>query len=116
MGSIIGITVIATDLYVSPTVKPHTQVEQLNHLQAIEKYGNFGVLFMSWPHFKDTVASDTLRGFKGNKMIFVGESRYGCTGDDSFFCMIENGWQQVDSISIPQWPDIHDKIYLYVRK
>jgi len=119
----IGINIIATEMepdssknnYIGERV-PHTEIERINGMEAISKYGNSGVLFISWPPYDNPLANDIVKSFKGNKIIFVGEGSGGCTGDDSFFCTIQNQWQEAGSVQIPRWTGIYDKIVLFVRK
>jgi hypothetical protein len=48
-------------------------------------------------------------------VLFIGEYR-GATGNAGFFDRLERDWEEVGSCSIPQWPGMHDHVYLYQRK
>jgi len=62
------------------------------------------------------MAYETLKAFKGNKIIFVGEGKGGCTGCDNFFQELEKNWTETDYISIPHWLGMHDSLMFFVRK
>jgi len=94
-----------------------TDVENIEHLEAVEKYPDAGVLMMSWPPYDEPMAYETLRRFNGNKVIYIGEGMGGCTGCDRFHNRLYNEWKEVEDmhIEIPQWAGINDNVFLYVR-
>lgn len=73
-------------------------------------------LLLVWPPYNTPMASDTLSNFKGSHVVYVGESAYGCTGDDKFHTLLEKEWDVVEEVDIPQWPGIHDYLTIYRRK
>jgi len=73
-------------------------------------------LFLCWPPYNTSFAYDCLKTYKGNQLIFVGEGCGGCTGDGNFFSLLEEEWEEVCSISIPQWFGMHDYLVSYKRK
>lgn len=104
-----------------------TDVEKLNHLEALNKYQNANVLLLNWPPDGDRMAYESLISFKGNKLIFVGESKSGCTGCDKFFDLIESDWKWIGNwedpeheeyatVELQNWKDMSDKLYFYIRK
>lgn len=95
---------------------PYTDVEEIGHTDALHKYPSHRVLMLVWPPYDDPMAYETLKNFTGNKLIYVGESGGGCTGDDKFCYLLGSEWQEVKQINIPQWMGIHDYLWLYVRK
>jgi hypothetical protein len=117
-----GMDIVATD---TPDPKDkilrHLQgknfhnIEQLGHIDALDKYGNRTVLFMSWPPYKSPMAYESLEFFTGNKVIVIGEGKLGCTGCDKFFDSLSENWQHVKDIELPQWRDIHDRMSFWQR-
>lgn len=75
-------------------------------------------LFMSWPNYLETMAYDALKVFKGKIIIYIGESKNGCTANHDFFDEIEDEskYEEVEMIDIPVWYGIHDHIRIYRRK
>ena len=118
-----GIQVTPTDLSLSKEKNPYIKrtkgfldVEEIGGLEAVKKYGDHSILMMSWPPYDDPFAYNVLKAFMGDKLIFVGEGYGGCTGDDDFFSLLDEEWNHVDEIDIPQWSGIHDYLSLYVRQ
>jgi len=115
-----GINVTVTDNLSSHQEElsrdPFIDVKDMSNEAAMSAYGTHGVLMLVWPPYDDPMANNTLKKFLGNKLIFVGEGGYGCTGDDSFFCTLAENWEETDDIDIPQWSGIHDYLTFYVRK
>jgi len=117
-----GINIIATD---SPS-KEHkgeylqgeqfTGVEQIDHLDALDKYHDKKVLFLCWPPYDTPLAHEALEYFTGDKVIFIGEGAGGCTGCDNFFNSLNENWVEVKKINIPQWDGIHDRMTFWTRK
>ncbi len=73
-------------------------------------------LFLCWPPYSDSLAYDALCAYRGDTVVYVGEGAGGCTGDDDFHAALETGWEQSRVMPIPQWPGIHDDLYMYTRK
>jgi hypothetical protein len=71
-------------------------------------------LFMCWPPLHG--GDDTLSLYTGQTLIYVGEGEGGCTGNDRFQEMIDNDFDLVDVVNIPQWDGIHDRLRVYNRK
>ncbi len=94
-----------------------TDVENLKHLEAIDKYPQAGVLLMSWPPYNDPMAYESLKQFKGNKIVYIGEGGGGCTGSDEFYNLLCDEWNDVEDlyIDIPQWPNMRDEVHLFTR-
>lgn len=117
-----GISITATDSfsnrgeYVPVRNKSFTDVEDLEAMEAIQKYSGYNVLMLSWPPYDDPMATNTLKSFSGNKLIFVGEDCGGCTADDEFFKVLGAFWNNVDWVDIPKWWGIHDSLSLWERK
>lgn len=73
-------------------------------------------LFLCWPPYHSSLASDCLKKYPGKTLIFVGEGWGGCTGDDEFFEILEKDWEQKEiDIQIPQWWGMHDYFNIYRR-
>lgn len=70
-------------------------------------------LLLVWPEYDTPMASNTLKAYLGETVIYVGEHRGGCTGDDS---LLENFWDLIETVEIPKWHGIHDALFLYKRK
>ena len=131
-----GITVVPTDLHSgkrntnqqsivhntnpywskSKNRKTFTDILHMSHEDALKQFGQHNVLMMIWPPYSCNMAAQALKSFKGSKFIFGGEGSGGCTADDEFFDMLENQWQKVDTICVPQWEGIHDCVVLYEKK
>lgn len=118
-----GIDVIATtlvpeegDIQMQKNDYFFTHVENLHHSDAINKYPEANVLMMSWPPYSDPMAYESLKNFRGNKLIYIGEGHGGCTGCDDFHNLLGNEWKDVGVLDIPQWQGIHDDLRLFVRQ
>ena len=71
------------------------------------------------------MAYETLRRFRGSRLVYVGEQRGGCTATEDFFQKINwterpgrnttGRWDVVNQIVIPRWPGVQDSCYLLQR-
>jgi hypothetical protein len=105
------------DHYLNLEKAPFTKILPMAHKEALEVYGReYDVLMMCWPPHSDPMAYEALRAFKGDKLIYVGESDDGCNATDAFFELIEKEWVKIKVINIPQWFGLHDSLYLYEKK
>jgi len=72
-------------------------------------------LFICWPPYDTSMAYKYLKAYKGNTFIYIGESRGGCTANESFFNLLDQKWCLERTVSIPQFPSIHDYLAVYRR-
>lgn len=73
-------------------------------------------LFLCWPPCDESMAMDCLKLYSGKILLYVGEGDGGCTGDDEFHMLLENGFEEMQYVDIPQWSGIHDHLLVYQRK
>lgn len=95
--------------------KPHFPVRDGNET-VLEKYSPEWSLFLCWPCFDSPFANNALKAFQGDRVCYVGETKHGCTGDALFHDRLDQCWQVETHHWIPQWPGIHDQLFVYRRK
>jgi len=120
----IGVEIVASD------INPPKENEEVNTwhpnnkcwteiieggIELIERYPNH-TLFLCWPPYNDPLAYNTLKSYKGKYFIFIGESEGGCTGDEKFFKYLEDTFEEIDTVIIPQYDGVHDYLTIYERK
>jgi hypothetical protein len=49
-------------------------------------------------------------------VVYIGEHWWGCTATDAFHRLLDNEWEKINEIAIPQWDGIHDRVFVYKRK
>jgi len=72
-------------------------------------------LFLCWPPYNTPMASDCLLQHKGKYLIYIGECDGGCNADAQFFNILRNEFKLIETIEIPTWPNINDKLWVYQR-
>ena len=84
----LGSHVVATDA--EPPENTFSPVEELDALAAVSAFDlEAQTLLMVWPPNWSDMASQALNAFRGPRMVYVGETRGGCTGDERFFDLLE---------------------------
>lgn len=73
-------------------------------------------LMLCWPLYDHPMAFKCLERYKGDTVIYVGESYGGCTADDAFHKMLGERFAQVTEIEIPRWYGIKDAVEIWKRK
>lgn len=73
-------------------------------------------LLLVWPPYVEPMAHECLIHYGGNRVIYVGEGSGGCTADDQFHEKLEEWWEQVDRVSVPQWGGIFDGMEVWERR
>ncbi len=75
-------------------------------------------LFMSYPPGRTRVAYNALKGYQGNRLVYVGETAGLAPGrgQDDFQALLAKEWQLEKQINQPQWPGLYDCLYVYRRK
>lgn len=72
-------------------------------------------LFLCWPPFDTGMARVALEAYRGDTVIFIGESLGGCTGDEAFHEMLDEQFECVEAVAIPRWNSIHDSLTVWKR-
>lgn len=119
----LGVDIIATDDYSWLRQKnwdePVTEVEELDSIEAIEKYGkDIDLLIISWPYMDDAAYNTIKKLYEVNpdtQIVYIGEGMGGCTADDEFhehFREIEDEDFQLVVSGFQQWWGLHDYVYL----
>lgn len=73
-------------------------------------------LFLCWPPYDDPMSFECLKAFKGKHLIFVGEKKGGCTGTDEFFNPLYKDWTLKETVIIPRWNHVYDKLTVWKRR
>jgi hypothetical protein len=74
------------------------------------------VLILSWPCYNSPWSQNVLAQYTGDMVVYIGEHWWGCTATDAFHRLLDNEWEKINEIAIPQWDGIHDRVFVYKRK
>lgn len=117
-----GKTVISTDGYKWQQFdfnKLWTKVEEMDAIDAIEKYGkDVDIIIMSWCWMDDLGYKCLLKMREVNPkavMVYIGEPMGGCTGNNNLYEEMEIiPSKKIDDINriFPSWYGIYDRLYL----
>lgn len=77
---------------------------------------SYNCLFLCWPPYLDDMASDSLLAFNGKYVAYIGEDMNGCTADEAFHKVLAEAWKLVETVIIPQWAGLHDRLEIWERK
>lgn len=121
-----GVDVIAYDLWPAakgdinryhPNVTCWTEVLKGNVVAAGKHPDR--TLMLCWPPYDDEMATQAVKchaNAGGKRVVYIGESDGGCTGDDAFHALLRAEYREVGEVAIPQWEGIHDYLWVYERK
>lgn len=73
-------------------------------------------LFLCWPSYADPWAEEAVELHRGEHVAYIGEGPGGCTGTDYFHDLLEERYEQVDVVGIPQWAGLHDWLTTWRRR
>jgi hypothetical protein len=93
-----------------------TKIIKMDSVQAVKTFIEANILMSIWPLYLDPMLSNAVKEFKGDKIIFIGESRGGCTGDDEFFEIMMNDWILEKYIKNRVVSYMYDSVFLFKRK
>jgi hypothetical protein len=119
----LGVDITATDDYSWSKERkwdePVTEVEELDAIKAVEKYGkDIDLLIISWPYMDDNAYKTITALHKINPnalIVYIGEGCGGCTADDDFhdhFREIEDEEFQKAASGFQRWWGLHDYVML----
>lgn len=94
---------------------------ELRHVWQEVYYGNHNKakqytypLFLCWPPMS-SMATQALKGYRGNTLVYIGEGSGGCTADDAFFALLDKEWESIADHRPVRWSGINDFIEVYTR-
>lgn len=74
------------------------------------------VLLLSWPPHWNDLAEDSLKAFRGDRLVYIGEKWGGCTGTDEFFDLLDLQWRLVKKVKLRNFGLINDAVWMYRRQ
>ena len=116
-----GVDIMAYDKYPPTSVKNPWRITKTwtgvlyGRPPKLKKHTNRS-LFICWPPYNTPMGTECLKHYRGRHFIYIGESHYGCTGDDEFHQILEKEWDEIEEVRLPTWPAIHDYLVVYLRK
>lgn len=109
-----GAEVACYDLVVPPSEWAARQWHPI-HIGGPERAADHpeAALLLCWPPLHDPMADQALAAYNGRVVAYVGEGEGAATGDAAFHERLERGWMLAQTIAIPQWPGMHDYLFIY---
>lgn len=94
----------------------YREIISLGAKEAVLKYPDRNV-FMAWPPYDDEMGFEVVSAMKiGGILVYVGEDRGGCTGNDDFFDFLEKNFKELEHhVYIPSWSGIYDLVKVYQK-
>ncbi len=87
------------------------EVEQLDCVDAVEKYPNSEILLVSWPHMNNSHLVKAMNAWGTDRpVIYIGEGPEGCCAQEDFFEIF--GIDESIAIPLMSWTGIHDHVYV----
>lgn len=84
-------------------------------LSAVGQYVEDNPVLMVWPPANDSLAADVLE-YRPSHVLYVGETRGGCTASGEFFDVFTDLYHPVEKIELPSYVGVDDNFYHAVRK
>ena len=72
-------------------------------------------LLLVYPPDSD-MASEALKQYHGDYLVYVGEARGGVNADDGFFEALEQGWDCVVKLDLEPFPRCYERLYVLRRQ
>jgi hypothetical protein len=73
-------------------------------------------LMLCWPGYGAPWAVEALSVFRGDTVVYVGETEGGCCADDDFFAELDRGWEALGSSPYHRtWWGIHCRMTVFRR-
>jgi hypothetical protein len=82
----------------------------------LDKFSKNTTLLLSWPPYWNEMAYESLKNFKGDYVVYIGESKHGCTATNKFFNTLFREWECIDVHYIPTWEGVHDDMSIWKRR
>ncbi len=114
-----GVDIIATDRSFATHYGFHSgryhPVMRMDAENAVRNYADRNLL-MIWPCYAAQWPTKAIRLLKpGRTLALISEGDGGCCGDDSLFRHLDAYFRHIETIRIPCWDGLHDRLDLYRR-
>jgi hypothetical protein len=114
-----GVDIIATDRNFATGYGfrsgRHHPVMRMDAENAVRRHPDRNLL-MIWPCYGVEWPTRTIRLLKpGRVLALISEGAYGCCGADSLFRHLDAYFRHIETIRIPCWDGLHDRLDLYRR-
>lgn len=93
---------------------PHTKVYRGEAKKAAKFKDR--TLMLCWPPYKSIMAYVALAHYEGKNVVYIGEHSGGCVGDKDFHTLLDEEFDLVKTVNIPQWFGIRDHLFVWRRK
>lgn len=90
-------------------------VEKMDGAEATAKHPD-RTLMLAWPPYSQDVGARILAAYHGERVIYMGESNGGCTGDSGLHEALDEDWTEIAACRPVQWYGLHDDISVYERR
>lgn len=107
-----GVDTIAYDI-VSPGKRGFTRV-QVGDETSAANHGDRALMIVC-PPANDPMAGNTLKNYKGDTLVFVGDDRPSISGDAAFQRDLADNWRAARMVPLPNWPGGTDNLVIYKR-
>jgi hypothetical protein len=95
--------------------RPWTEIQRLASVTAVRRHSDRS-LVLCWPPYDDDAASyQTLRAYRGDVVIHIGEREEGATGSVRFHRELALNWTLAEELELPHWPRLEDRVMVYRR-
>jgi hypothetical protein len=120
-----GADIVAYDIALQPGFDDFAQTNTGSHFNVLPGGANNmsahgdRTLFLCCPPYTSPMAQESLALHAtagGTRLVYVGESRGGCTADDAFFDLLDREYKHFELYSIPRWSGTHDYAWFYERR
>ena len=73
-------------------------------------------LFICWPPREDPMAADALAAYEGDTVLYIGEWIGATCADIRFFELLDDEFEDVEGVLVPQWLGMNDRLLVFRRR
>lgn len=91
-------------------------IKEKDAVDVSEKFTQPVNVLLSWIPYKDNLGEKVLENLPIDSILFlVGEKKGGATGTIKLWDILENKFELIERIKMPQWKKVHDEIRTYKK-
>lgn len=91
-------------------------IHTLDGVASVARAAKERTLLLSWPPYGEPIGTDVISAYRGDRVVYIGETEGGCCGDDDMFALLGAEWVEVAEHAPVQWMGMHDFVTVYDRK
>lgn len=80
-----------------------------------KRFGATGDILLAWPPYGKPIGNNVVNMLESGTRVFYFGEAYGCTGCEKMQETLDEKYNLLQTVLLPQWEGLHDKLFIYEK-